>query len=164
MASVGEGQGAAHAAMLMPPVDTWAIEQHGRHHPSTCRPSTRTPPQRQHDRTLEGPTALQRSHSVLQEQQWNNQGQAVQVFEVEPENETYLLHGTKEKPYANQTPLNERTKLAVVKNIHANDFADKEKYVEILKQDHQKRVGDENDMKRTIETFDHNLVEEAMKK
>jgi proprotein convertase subtilisin/kexin type 2 len=75
-----------------------------------------------------------------------------------------LLHGTKEKPYTNQTPLNERTKLAVVKNIHQNDFADKEKYVEILKQDHQKRVGDENDMKRTIETFDHNLVEEAMKK
>ena len=98
MASVGEGQGAAHAAMLMPPVDTWAIEQHGRHHPSTCRPSTRTPPQRQHDRTLEGPTALQRSHSVLQEQQWNNQGQAVQVFEAEPENEFYLLPGTREKP------------------------------------------------------------------
>ncbi len=37
-------------------------------------------------------------HSVLQEQRWNNQGQAVQVFEVEPENETYQLPGTKEKP------------------------------------------------------------------
>ena len=36
--------------------------------------------------------------SMLQEQRWNNQGQAVQVFEAEPENETYLLPGTKEKP------------------------------------------------------------------
>ncbi len=35
---------------------------------------------------------------VLQEQRWNNQGQAVQVIEAEPENETYLLPGTKEKP------------------------------------------------------------------
>lgn len=73
-----------------------------------------------------------------------------------------LLHGTKEQPYTSQTALNERSKLAVVKNIHANDFVDKEKYAEILKQDHQKRVGDENDMKRTVETLDHQLVEEAM--
>jgi proprotein convertase subtilisin/kexin type 2 len=73
-----------------------------------------------------------------------------------------LLHGTKEQPYTSQTALNERSKLAVVKNIHANNFADKEKYVEILKQDHQKRVGDENDMKRTVETPDHQLIEEAM--
>ena len=36
--------------------------------------------------------------SVLQEQRWNNQGQVVQVFEAEPEHETYLLPGTKEKP------------------------------------------------------------------
>ncbi len=57
-----------------------------------------------------------------------------------------LLHGTKEQPYAGQTPLNERTKLAVAKNIHLNDFKEKEKFVEVLKQDHQKRVGDENDM------------------
>jgi subtilisin-like proprotein convertase family protein len=61
-----------------------------------------------------------------------------------------LLHGTKEAPYAGQAPLNERTKLAVSKNIHANDFKDKDKYVEVLKQDHQKRVGDENDMKRFL--------------
>lgn len=61
-----------------------------------------------------------------------------------------LLHGTKEAPYATQSPLNERTKLSVVKNIHANEFRDKEKYVEVLKQDHQKRVGDENDMKRFV--------------
>jgi proprotein convertase subtilisin/kexin type 2 len=61
-----------------------------------------------------------------------------------------LLHGTKEQPYSSQSPLNERTKLSVVKNIHANDFKEKEKFVEVLKQDHQKRVGDENDMKRFV--------------
>ena len=60
-----------------------------------------------------------------------------------------LLHGTKEQPYGQQTPLDERTKLSVVKNIHASDFADKDKWVEALKKDHQKRVGDENDMKRS---------------
>ena len=68
--------GAAHAATSMPPVNAWAIEQHGRRHPSgpptpqrrchlstrgpsskaadttrrRAEPSTRTPPQRQHDR------------------------------------------------------------------------------------------------------------------
>ena len=61
-----------------------------------------------------------------------------------------LLHGTKEQPYGQQAPLDDRTKLAVVKNIHASDFADKDKWVEALKQDHQKRVGDENDMKRSV--------------
>ena len=54
-----------------------------------------------------------------------------------------LLHGTKEAPYSNQTPLNERTKLAVAKSIHENDFKDKEKFVQVLKLDHQKRLGDE---------------------
>ena len=61
-----------------------------------------------------------------------------------------LVHGTKEPLYAGQSPLNERTKLAVSKNIHADDFKEKDKYVEMLKQDHQKRVGDENDMKRFL--------------
>lgn len=73
-----------------------------------------------------------------------------------------LLHGTKEQPYANQSPLNERAKLAVAKNIHINDFKDKEKFVEVLKQDHQKRVGDEHDMKRFIDP--NNKFEESMKK
>jgi subtilisin-like proprotein convertase family protein len=62
-----------------------------------------------------------------------------------------LLHGTKEAPYANQTPLNEQTKLAVSRSIHASNFLEKDKFVEVLKQDHQKRVGDENDMKRLVE-------------
>ncbi len=57
-----------------------------------------------------------------------------------------LLHGTKEAPYTDQTPLNENTKLAVAKNIHANDFKDKEKFVSVLKQDHQKRLGDDMGM------------------
>lgn len=54
-----------------------------------------------------------------------------------------LLHGTKEAPYTTQTPLNERSKLSVAKNIHANDFQNKEKFVDVLKQDHQKRLGDD---------------------
>jgi subtilisin-like proprotein convertase family protein len=74
-----------------------------------------------------------------------------------------LLHGTKESLYANQQPLNERTKLAVSKSIHANDFKDKEKYVEVLKQDHQKRVGDENDMKRFLSLSEHEQQEELKK-
>lgn len=37
-----------------------------------------------------------------------------------------------------------------MKSIHAADFKEKDKYVEVLKQDHQKRVGDENDMKRFV--------------
>ena len=36
------------------------------------------------------------SRSVLQEQRWNNQGQAVQVWKAELQKETYLLPGTKE--------------------------------------------------------------------
>ena len=62
-----------------------------------------------------------------------------------------LVHGTKEAPYANQTPLNERTKLAVSKSIHASDFKEKVKFMDVLKQDHQKRVGDESDMKRFVD-------------
>lgn len=30
------------------------------------------------------------------------------------------------------------------------DFKEKDKFVDVLKQDHQKRVGDENDMKRFV--------------
>jgi hypothetical protein len=36
--------------------------------------------------------------SVLQEQRWNNQGQAVQVWKAEPQKETYPLPGTNKKP------------------------------------------------------------------
>ena len=42
--------------------------------------------------------AISNSRSVLQEQRWNNQGQAVQVYEAQLEKETYLLPGTTEKP------------------------------------------------------------------
>jgi proprotein convertase subtilisin/kexin type 2 len=69
-----------------------------------------------------------------------------------------LLHGTKEAPYVNQKPLNDKTKLSVAKSIHENDFKDKEKYVEVLKQDHQKRVGDENDMKRFAAEMNENSM------
>ncbi len=54
-----------------------------------------------------------------------------------------LLHGTKEAPYTNIVALNENTKLAVAKKIHENNFKDTEQLVQVLKQDHQKRIGDE---------------------
>jgi hypothetical protein len=40
--------------------------------------------------------AISDSRSVLQEQRWNNQGQAVQVWKAELQKETYLLPGTRE--------------------------------------------------------------------
>jgi hypothetical protein len=42
--------------------------------------------------------AISDSCSMLQEQRWDNQGQAVQVYEVEREKETYPLPGSKENP------------------------------------------------------------------
>lgn len=53
-----------------------------------------------------------------------------------------LLHGTKTSPYVNQKPLSDNTKLAVAKHIHENDFKSTQQFVNILKQDHQKRLGD----------------------
>ena len=44
----------------------------------------------------EAQLAISDSRSVLQEQRWNNQGQAVQVWKAELQKETYLLPGTKE--------------------------------------------------------------------
>ena len=64
-----------------------------------------------------------------------------------------LLHGTKEAPYVDQTPLNEKTKLAVARSIHLNDFTEKEKFVNVLKQDQQKRVGDEFDQNQHSKGF-----------
>ena len=43
-----------------------------------------------------------------------------------------LLHGTKMAPYANQIPSTirgDKSKLSVAKQIHANNFQDKAKYV-----------------------------------
>jgi hypothetical protein len=57
-----------------------------------------------------------------------------------------LLHGTKEEPYKAQNPTDQNTKLAVSKKIHANNFKDKDTFMEVLKLDHQKRVGDINDI------------------
>ncbi len=52
-----------------------------------------------------------------------------------------LLHGTKDAPYVNQTPLSENSKFAVAKSIHASGFKDRERIVGVLKQDNQKRLG-----------------------
>lgn len=89
----------------------------------------------------------------------------LEIFFLNSEHETtgeffewiLLLHGTKEQLYTSQTELNERTKLNVVKKIHANGFEEKEKYVDVLKQDHQKRVGDEEDVKRFSEKYHVNM-------
>lgn len=54
-----------------------------------------------------------------------------------------VLHGTKEAPYTKQTPQSEFTKLAVARNIQQANFDDKQKFVDVLKQDQQKRVGDD---------------------
>ncbi len=59
-----------------------------------------------------------------------------------------LLHGTKEAPYTNQQPINDKTKLAVAKSIHESNFKDKEKYVDVLTQDNQKRVGNSLEFER----------------
>ena len=45
----------------------------------------------------EAQLAISDSRSVLQEQRWNNQGQAVQVWKVRVK-ETYPLPGTRENP------------------------------------------------------------------
>ena len=60
-----------------------------------------------------------------------------------------VLHGTKTAPYADQTPLpihGDKSKLAIVKQIYANHFQDKAKYVQLLKQDNQKRLGSDDEM------------------
>jgi proprotein convertase subtilisin/kexin type 2 len=59
-----------------------------------------------------------------------------------------LLHGTNEAPYKEQTPLNDKTKLAVSKSIHQNDFKEKERFVDVLTQDNQKRVGNSLEFER----------------
>ena len=60
-----------------------------------------------------------------------------------------VLHGTKSPPYADQIPLaihGDKSKLAIAKQIHANHFQDKAKYVQLLKQDNQKRLGSDDEM------------------
>jgi len=60
-----------------------------------------------------------------------------------------VLHGTKTPPYINQTPLTNdggKSKLAIAKQIHENNFQDKAKYVKLLQQDHQKRLGSDDEM------------------
>jgi proprotein convertase subtilisin/kexin type 2 len=60
-----------------------------------------------------------------------------------------VLHGTKTAPYADQIPLaihENKSKLSITKQIHANNFQDKAKYVKLLKQDHQKRLGSDDEI------------------
>ncbi|CAF1203000.1 unnamed protein product [Rotaria sp. Silwood1] len=59
-----------------------------------------------------------------------------------------VLHGTKTPSYAEQTPLSihgNKSKLSIAKQIHANNFQDKAKYVQLLKQDNQKRLGSDDE-------------------
>jgi hypothetical protein len=60
-----------------------------------------------------------------------------------------VLHGTKTAPYQNQIPLKhhgDKSKLFITKQIHANNFRDKAKYVQLLKQDEQKRLGSDDEI------------------
>ena len=60
-----------------------------------------------------------------------------------------VLHGTKTAPYDDQTPLashGDNSKLAIAKQIHANKFQNKAKYVQLLQQDNQKRLGSDDEM------------------
>ncbi|CAF4591469.1 unnamed protein product, partial [Rotaria magnacalcarata] len=46
-----------------------------------------------------------------------------------------VLHGTKASPYADQTPLSvhgDKSKLSITKQMHANNFHDKAKYIKLL--------------------------------
>ena len=60
-----------------------------------------------------------------------------------------VLHGTKTSPYENQIPLKhhkDKSKLFIVKQIHQNNFHDKAKYVKLIKQDNQKRLGSDDEI------------------
>ncbi|CAF4671110.1 unnamed protein product [Rotaria socialis] len=60
-----------------------------------------------------------------------------------------VLHGTKIAPYIDQLPLEHhgnRSKLFIAKQIHLNNFQDKAKYVKLLKQDNQKRLGSDDEI------------------
>jgi proprotein convertase subtilisin/kexin type 2 len=60
-----------------------------------------------------------------------------------------VLHGTKSAPYHDQIPLKhhgDKSKLFITKQIHANNFRDKAKYVQLLKQDEQKRLGSDDEI------------------
>jgi len=60
-----------------------------------------------------------------------------------------VLHGTKTPPYENQIPLKhhgDKSKLFIVKQIHQNNFHDKAKYVKLIKQDNQKRLGSDDEI------------------
>lgn len=61
-----------------------------------------------------------------------------------------VLHGTKTAPYDAQTPLaihGDKSKLAIAKQIHANNFQEKAKFVKLLKQDNQKRIGSDDEIR-----------------
>jgi proprotein convertase subtilisin/kexin type 2 len=61
-----------------------------------------------------------------------------------------VLHGTKTPPYADQVPLaihGDKSKLSIAKQIHANNFQDKSKYVQLIKQDNQKRLGSDDEIR-----------------
>ncbi|CAF1146837.1 unnamed protein product [Adineta steineri] len=60
-----------------------------------------------------------------------------------------VLHGTKQAPYQDQIPLKHlenKSKLYITKQIHENNFRDKAKYVKLLQQDNQKRLGSDDEM------------------
>lgn len=84
----------------------------------------------------------------LQNQTKSDKEQSEQVTTGNFYEWSLVLHGTRTPPYANQTPLGihgDKSKLSIAKKIHENDFHDKAKYVELLKQDNQKRLGSDDE-------------------
>ncbi|KAI0987425.1 hypothetical protein GJ496_011309 [Pomphorhynchus laevis] len=78
--------------------------------------------------------------------QWKLEINYDSTLDVEPikiEEWILLIHGTKTSPYIYQDPTDASSKLSVAKNIHIHDFNDQHKYTSYLKNDNQKRVGDD---------------------
>lgn len=60
-----------------------------------------------------------------------------------------VLHGTQRAPYIDQIPLahhGNKSKLFIAQKIHENNFHDKAKYVQLLKQDNQRRLGSDDEI------------------
>ena len=87
--------------------------------------------------------------SKQQNQSQSDREQSEQITRGEFFEWSLILHGTKSPPYENQIPLKhhgDKSKLFIAKDIHSNHFKDKAKYVKLIKQDNQKRLGSDDEI------------------
>ena len=87
--------------------------------------------------------------SKQQNQSQSDREQSEQITRGEFFEWSLILHGTKSPPYENQIPLKhhgDKSKLFIAKEIHSNHFKDKAKYVKLIKQDNQKRLGSDDEI------------------